>query len=84
MNFDWASIDDFKKSGFKGGWQFKHLRSFVRDGTLEENVPRNSGVYMVLRNSSSTPEFIEYETGAEFAKEKSECSNQQVEERIGS
>ena len=48
MNFDWTSIDDFKNSDFKVGWQFKHLRSFVREGTLDKNVPRNSGVYMVL------------------------------------
>ena len=58
MNIDWASIDNFKKSGFRGGWQFKHLRTFVQDGTLDEYVPRDSGVYMVLRNGSSAPEFV--------------------------
>ena len=63
MNIDWASIDNFKKSGFRGGWQFKHLRTFVRDGTLDKNVPRNLGVYMVLRKSSSAPEFVENRTG---------------------
>ena len=59
MNLDWTSIPDFKISSFKGGWQFKHLRSFVRDGTLDENVPINLGVYMVLLNSGSAPEFVE-------------------------
>ena len=68
MNLDWTSIDDFKKSGFRGGWQFKHLRSFVRDGSLDENVPRNSGVYMALRNSSSAPEFVLKGTGGFYQR----------------
>ena len=58
MKLDWASINDFK-----GGWQFKHRRSFIREGTLDENVPRNLGVYMVLRKSSSATEFVENGTG---------------------
>ena len=68
MKFDWTSIDNFKKSGFRGGWQFKHLRSFVRDGTLDEHVPSNSGVYMVLRNSSSAPEFVLKRTGGFYQR----------------
>ena len=68
MSLDWASIDDFKKSGFKGGWQFKHWRSFIRDGTLDENMPGNLGVYMVTPMSSSTPTFVVKES------ERSNCT----------
>ena len=68
MNFDWTSIGHTKKSGFRGGWQFKHLRIFVQDGTLDEYVPRDSGVYMVLRNSSSAPEFVLKETGGFYQR----------------
>ena len=59
MNLDCALIADLTTSGLKGGCQFKHLCSFVRDGTLGENVPINLGVYMVLRNSGSASEFVE-------------------------
>ena len=41
MNFNWTSIGHIKKFGFRGGLQFKHLRTFVRDGTLDKNVPGN-------------------------------------------
>ena len=68
MKIDWASIDNFKKSGFKGGWQFKHMRTFVQDDTLDEYVPRDSGVYMVLRNSSSAPEFVLKGTGGFYQR----------------
>ena len=64
MNLDWASTNDFK-----GGWQFKHRRSFIQCGTLDNNVPGNSGVYMVIRNSSSTAEFVENGT-ADFIRER--------------
>ena len=69
MGLDWTSIAELEKSGFKGGWKFKHLCSFIRDGTLDENVPRNSGVYMVIRNSSSATEFVENGT-ADFIRER--------------
>ena len=58
MNLDWLPIDDFKISGFEGGWQFKYLRSFIRYGTLDENMPGNLGVYMVILMSGSTLEFV--------------------------
>ena len=68
MALDWTSIADFKKSGFKGGWKFKHLCSFIQCGTLDDNVSRNPGVYMVIRNCSSATEFVENRT-ADFIKE---------------
>ena len=58
MNLDWPSIDDFKLSGFKGEWQFKYLRSFIRYGTLDGNMPGILGVYMVILMSGSTLEFV--------------------------
>ena len=77
MNLDWASINDFKCD-----WQFKHRRSFIQCGTLDNSVPGNPGVYMEIRNSSSATEFVENGT-ADFIWEESERSNQQIEERLG-
>ena len=64
MNLDWASINDFK-----GGWQFKHRCSFIQCGTLDNNAPANSGVYMLIRNSSSATEFVE-NGAADFIRER--------------
>ena len=69
MELDWTSIADFKKSGFKCGWKFKHLCSFIQCGTLDDNVSRYPGVYMVIRNSSSATEFVENGT-ADLIRER--------------
>ena len=69
MNFDWTSIADFKKTGFKGGWKFKHPCPFIQFGTLDNNVPENPGVYMKIRNSSSATKFVENGT-ADFIRER--------------
>ena len=52
---------------FESGYQSKIFR-VVLSGTLDEYVPRNSGVYMVLRNSSSAPEFVLKGTGGFYQR----------------
>ena len=81
MDLDWTSIAEFKNSGFKVGWKFKHLCSFIQCGTLDYNVSRNPGVYMVIRNCSSATEFVENGT-ANLSRIVSERSNQQIEEKM--
>ncbi len=61
MNFN--SIEEIKKSGFSG---FKRMEELFTDSS---SIPREKGVYLILRPDNNPPKFLQTGTGGHF-KEK--------------
>lgn len=63
MDIDWTSISSLKYYGFKGAWPVTDFRGFIDNGTLNQRVPAESGVYVVFCMADSQPSFIKIGTG---------------------
>lgn len=57
---DFNSIDSLKKSGFEG---FKSVAELMKDNA---SVPKQKGVYMIVRKGNTSPSFLEEGTGGFF------------------
>lgn len=63
MNFDFGSIESIRAAGFEGFLSIKELQA-----TNCEAVPRERGIYLILRMPLHAPTFLASSVGGHFKK----------------